>query len=77
MNCTVNNYGVCVCIIVKNERRLKEFSESDWGMLWSSHAIYLPVFGLPFGYGNLQSVKRKKQELDSVWMTLASCKPGS
>jgi hypothetical protein len=28
MNCTVNNYAVCVCIIVKNERRLKEFSES-------------------------------------------------
>lgn len=77
MNCTVNNYAVCVCIIVKNERRLKEFSESGWGMLWSSHAIYLPVFGLPFGYGNLQSVERKKQELDSVWMTLASCKPGS
>ncbi len=77
MNCTVNNNAVCVCIIVKNERRLKEFGESGWGMLWSSHAIYLPVFGLPFGYGNLQSVERKKLELDSVWMTLAGCKPGS
>lgn len=76
MNCTVNNNAVCVCMIVKNERRLKEFSESDWGMLWSSHAIYLPVFGLPFDYGNLQSVERKKLELDSVWMTLAGCKPG-